>query len=467
MTIPHYKIVEIGGKNLVVFYPQFKDDEGYKIIDLENRFPIELKNEEEYKMFLEAIITSEDLIKDGLKTLADLVDEMSLLAKGPKGDTRFMWVKYADDDKGSGMSDNPDGKKYIGMAFNKDKETPSDDPSDYKWVKYVADYEGLEIGGRNLLLGTTYEELTGEFSTWNSDVYYVSDNVLDEVKHGGTYTMSVYFTHTESNNNSRFGLIFQFYYSNGAHHSQYQSYNTFLESGETGWSIYTFNLPDVSDIDEIIGARVYIRSDNNATGSSAGKLVRYKWLKLEKGNKATDWSPAPEDIYELIDNVDKTHVGLSNVQNYGIASQSQAENGTSNNAYMTPLRTKQAIEKLSPNYVIDTEIGDDYILKKYSDGTFELKGHTVITTEIETELSGIYRSSNLSLQDVLNDLLPANAKMVYSNAWLMDGYFNTWMATSGVSNPVTDNTIRFRLFSYSSRSSSDYIIGYEIAGTWS
>lgn len=42
-------------------------------------------------------------------------------------------------------------------------------------------------------------------------------------------------------------------------------------------------------------------------------------------------------------NVTKSQVGLGSVQNYGIASQAQAEAGTANNVYMTPLRTAQAI----------------------------------------------------------------------------------------------------------------------------
>lgn len=41
--------------------------------------------------------------------------------------------------------------------------------------------------------------------------------------------------------------------------------------------------------------------------------------------------------------VTKGQVGLGSVQNYGIASQAEAENGSSNNRYMTPARTAQAI----------------------------------------------------------------------------------------------------------------------------
>ena len=176
---------------------------------------------------------------------------------------------------------------------------PVDKPKGQKWV---GDMDALQhygrrmIGGRNLLLDTPGEEVEGiEFRHWNSDYYIVTDSVIDEIKKGGTYTMSVYYTHTESNNDSRFGLIFQFYTDSGFY-SQYYSYDTFIESGETGWSKCTFELPDVSDIDEITGARVYIRSDNNVGSEESGKFVKYKMTKLEKGNKATDWSPAPEDV---------------------------------------------------------------------------------------------------------------------------------------------------------------------------
>lgn len=45
--------------------------------------------------------------------------------------------------------------------------------------------------------------------------------------------------------------------------------------------------------------------------------------------------------------LNKGDVGLGSVQNYPIATQAQAEAGTSNSAYMTPLRVAQAIAKLS------------------------------------------------------------------------------------------------------------------------
>src|SRR5690625_7211861 len=175
---------------------------------------------------------------------------------------------------------------------------------------------------------------------------------------------------------------------------------------DTGTAHFDVVFENVSDdIYQII-----LYSDESSPNDN---IVEYSLVSLYRSNVPMDWSPAPEDFYELIDNVDKAHVGLSNVQNYGIASQSQAENGTSNNAYMTPLRTKQAIEKLSPNYVIDTEIGEDYILKKYSDGTFELKGHVKRTESLTTEINNTYRTGNLI--DELIPIMDDSFKLIYSN----------------------------------------------------
>lgn len=47
--------------------------------------------------------------------------------------------------------------------------------------------------------------------------------------------------------------------------------------------------------------------------------------------------------YSNSHNVTKAQVGLGSVANYSIATQAVAEQGNSNSAYMTPLRTKQAI----------------------------------------------------------------------------------------------------------------------------
>lgn len=57
--------------------------------------------------------------------------------------------------------------------------------------------------------------------------------------------------------------------------------------------------------------------------------------------------------------VTKAQVGLGNVQNYGIATVLQAQAGTANNAYMTPLRTADAINTLAGNLVNTHEVRKD------------------------------------------------------------------------------------------------------------
>ena len=59
--------------------------------------------------------------------------------KGEDGKTYYTWVKYADTSTGAGMSDNPTDKKYIGLAYNKTTPTESTNPSDYQWALIKGD----------------------------------------------------------------------------------------------------------------------------------------------------------------------------------------------------------------------------------------------------------------------------------------------------------------------------------------
>lgn len=58
---------------------------------------------------------------------------------GDDGKTYYTWVRYADDASGNGMSDSPNGKYYIGFAYNKESRTESNNPADYQWSKYKGD----------------------------------------------------------------------------------------------------------------------------------------------------------------------------------------------------------------------------------------------------------------------------------------------------------------------------------------
>lgn len=54
---------------------------------------------------------------------------------GADGITLYTWIKYAEDANGTGISNSPDGKSYIGLAYNKTTASESNNPSDYTWSK--------------------------------------------------------------------------------------------------------------------------------------------------------------------------------------------------------------------------------------------------------------------------------------------------------------------------------------------
>ena len=61
---------------------------------------------------------------------------------GKDAPTLYTWIKYADTESGSGLSDLPEGKKYIGIAYNNTSPVESTDPKKYTWSKTTGE-DGL------------------------------------------------------------------------------------------------------------------------------------------------------------------------------------------------------------------------------------------------------------------------------------------------------------------------------------
>ena len=112
---------------------------------------------------------------------------------GADGKTLYTWIKYADTPT-SGMSDTPDGKDYIGIAYNKESATESIDYSDYQWSKYVGP-EG--IPGPSGDDGKTYYTWI-KYAT-SSTGENISDNPTGKTYIGIAYNKE---TAAESNNPS-------------------------------------------------------------------------------------------------------------------------------------------------------------------------------------------------------------------------------------------------------------------------
>lgn len=56
---------------------------------------------------------------------------------GEDGTPRYTWIRYADDASGTGISNDPTGKDYIGLAHNKTTALESSNPADYSWSLIV------------------------------------------------------------------------------------------------------------------------------------------------------------------------------------------------------------------------------------------------------------------------------------------------------------------------------------------
>ena len=106
-------------------------------------------------------------------------------AKGDNGDSgtaNYIWIKYADNASGSGMSNDPTGKKYIGFAYNKTTATESNTASDYSWSLIKGDKGDTGVQGPKGNDGTTYytwikysdkADGTGLYDTPKSTTQYI------------------------------------------------------------------------------------------------------------------------------------------------------------------------------------------------------------------------------------------------------------------------------------------------------
>nr|DAG31158.1 MAG TPA: tail protein [Caudoviricetes sp.] len=115
---------------------------------------------------------------------------------GEDGKTYYTWIRYADDINGTGISNDPTGKTYIGFAYNKTTQTESNTPTDYTWSLIKGDKGDTGVKGDNGKDGKTYY-------TWikysdNADGTGLYDTPKDTTKYIGIAINKT--TATESTN---------------------------------------------------------------------------------------------------------------------------------------------------------------------------------------------------------------------------------------------------------------------------
>lgn len=96
--------------------------------------------------------------------------------KGADGQQYYTWIKYADNASGANMSDLPDGKSYIGLAYNKTTSTESNTASDYTWALFKGD-KGANGTNASLVDITPsalyFKSTTGKDGTFTPDYIYL------------------------------------------------------------------------------------------------------------------------------------------------------------------------------------------------------------------------------------------------------------------------------------------------------
>lgn len=212
-----------------------------------------------------------------------------------------------------------------------------EDESDYQYI----DLRGPkgDKGDPGSDANVTYENVTNALGY--TPVNKAGDTMTGDLKVDGNIVAGTEYI-VGYNGTSESLRRFKFKYNGSTGHLELWRY-----SNNTGWTLCA-TFPD--------------RNQGSGGLTIEGKQVAYKSdipTKLSEFTKDIDFDEryyTETEIDNFLDNhvnntsnphsVTKSQVGLGNVQNYGIATQAEAEAGSINNKYMTPLRTRQAIENV-------------------------------------------------------------------------------------------------------------------------
>ena len=249
---------------------------------------------------------------------------------GADGKTYYTWVRYADDENGTGMSDDPSGKYYIGLAFNKESQTESSNPKDYQWSKYRGD-DGIP--------GTDGEDgRTSYFHVKYSAVSNPSSSAqMTETpsKYIGTY---VDYTQQDSNNPKDYTWS-QFQGDPGENgipgENGEDGRTSYLHiayaNSEDGWTDFSTT---VSTGKQYMGQYV------DFTERDSTNPDMYKWTKVkgENGQDGQDGSDGQDGV------------GIKSVTKYYLASEKSTGITTSSSGWTTTMQTMTETKKYLWSY---------------------------------------------------------------------------------------------------------------------
>ena len=231
--------------------------------------------------------------------------------------------------------------------------TTSDKP--YLWTRTVITYtdnskstsysvgstpEGIVVGGRNLIVGSNkYRKDTPYKHSGNrvDDYVFMGGDLYMPIEIGETYVFQFCTNGKFGNhitNGTGTGETHMLLYlmtdsdSPGGYTTPVDlSISRKINSNTTGLGVWKYTIPDDGKRYTKIMFRIDIHSNGTTTYS-----YNYWDFKAERGNKATDWTPAPEDVDEGINNAqssaDKANTNASNAQQSADSAQNTANNAS-------------------------------------------------------------------------------------------------------------------------------------------
>ena len=280
-------------------------------------------------------------------------------------------------------------------------------------VRYTDDtaIRTLSIGGRNYVRSMYHKEREGG----------VLPIELTETLPAGIYTFSCY---AEIKRNK--GYI-------GVLPSLGSDYSKFINSPKSFIGIETGNgesgvYMGVIEIESPM-SRIYVYPQRRWAKTADGGLIDFKWIKLEKGNKATDYTEAPEDVADA--STAKTNQALNDAKTYANTKTQEANTYTNTKASeVKTYASQQASTALNDakafareeddkrDKALRAEIMQDYLRQVIKDGSTLVKGGLLATNVIALKSTNGKVSSyidgneanNIAFATGVTDAFTANEK---------------------------------------------------------
>ena len=226
-----------------------------------------------------------------------VVESKKSTLKGQDGVSSYIHRKYSDNANGTPMSDNSN-LKYIGIYTGNKQQAPTN-ASEYSWTKIHGEDGRDGVDGksyaRNYL--TDSDKLnTKHFYSWNKWDKSVEGDTLILTKIGGSDTYGFYFNLTDlvktqfQNETLTWSIDVKASRNMTLRNVGFETNGLRQVNITTEWQRISHTF--INKFTNVFAFVFY----NPTANFNNGDKIYIRLPKLEKGNAATDWSPAYEDL---------------------------------------------------------------------------------------------------------------------------------------------------------------------------